>query len=202
MKTLIVKYLPRAERSHTAKLLEAFVQHACIEDTVQVDLCEEVPEMFIKNNLLAYVHRNYLDEEISLSQEALLRKNDMFCTQLMEAQKVVLAFPMHNFSLPAIFKAWFDSVMQKGKTFSVDEDGYHGLLQARKAVIFMASGGMYEGDMAAINHASTLAKFNLQFMGIDAVEVISVGGMNLPDGKADERLEQAICKARSFAGEW
>ncbi len=202
METLIVKYLPRGERSHTGKLLDAFVNAAGIYDAVCLDLCEDVPENFVKNNLLAYVERNYLGQDITASQEFMLRQSDMFCSQLLEAKKIVMAFPMHNFSLPAIIKSWFDSVMQKNRTFSVDKDGYHGLLPASKAVIFMASGGIYEGDTAGYDFALPLARHELSFMGVDEVLSAVAPGMNLPDGRADERLEAGICRAREIGFDW
>ena len=48
---------------------------------------------------------------------------DRMTTQLKSANIIVVAFPMYNFSMPAIVKAWFDSVMQRGVTFGNETDG-------------------------------------------------------------------------------
>ena len=36
-------------------------------------------------------------------------------------------------------KAWFDAVAQKGKTWTVGESGYEGLMQEREALVLMTS---------------------------------------------------------------
>ena len=40
---------------------------------------------------------------------------DRMTEQLKSADIVAIAYPMNNFSMPAPVKAWFDSVMLKGK---------------------------------------------------------------------------------------
>ena len=41
MKTLIVSYLPRGKRSHTKKLLDAFLDSAAEQELEHLDLLEE-----------------------------------------------------------------------------------------------------------------------------------------------------------------
>ncbi len=70
-------------------------------------------DMLIDNNLLAYINRNILGQKLSPNEEKLLSKMDRMAAELKSADIVVVAFPMYNFSMPAIVKALFDSVMQK-----------------------------------------------------------------------------------------
>ncbi len=202
MATLIVQYLPRGERSHTRVLLDAFQAAAGNEPLQVIDLCRHTPDMLVQDNLLAYVKRNYLGQEITPAEDALLAKSDELRDRLREADRVVLATPMHNFSVPAVVKAWLDAVIQKGFTFSVDTTGYHGLLKARQAAVLYASGGIYEGERAALDFLGPLVKLGFGMMGITEVALINAGGMNLPDGKAEERQVAAAQRAAELARRW
>jgi len=116
MKTLLVKYTPRNERSNTKKLLDAFREKIRNSETEELDLCSDVPDMFLEENLLAYIQRNYLGNALTPEQKKLMSKMDRMTEQLKSADIVVVAFPMNNFSMPAAVKAWFDSVILKGQT--------------------------------------------------------------------------------------
>jgi FMN-dependent NADH-azoreductase len=123
MKTLIVKYIPRNEQSTTKKLLDVFKEEIGTSDVEELDLVNDVPDMLLDNNLLAHINRNILGQKLSPDEEKLLSKMDRMATQLKSADIVVVAFPMYNFSMPAIVKAWFDSVIQRGVTFGQGYDG-------------------------------------------------------------------------------
>lgn len=189
MKTLVVSYLPRGERSHTKKLLDAFLETAD-SDVEHLDLLEDLPDVFLGDNLLSYVKRHYLGEELTADEKASLAKMDRMTQQLKAADLVVLAFPMHNFSFPAIVKGWFDSVMQKGETWDIDENGYIQLMTGKKALVLMASGGIYEGDTAGYEHAISLAQVEFGFMGFET-HVVTAAGMNmLPDPEETVKAKQ------------
>jgi FMN-dependent NADH-azoreductase len=127
---------------------------------------------------------------------------DRMTAQVKRADIVVLAFPMYNFSLPAAVKAWFDSVMQKGETWTGADGGYRGLMQGKKALILMASGGAYNGKMASWEHAVSLAKVEFTFMGFDEVKAVTAEDLNRdPDG-AERRLAAAQERVRLLAREW
>jgi FMN-dependent NADH-azoreductase len=113
MKTLIVKYIPRYEQSNTKKLLDAFIEEINNSNVEELDLLDDVPDMLLDKNLLAYINRNFLGLKLLPDEGKLLSKMDRMAAQLKSADIIVIAFPMYNFSMPAIVKAWFDSVMQK-----------------------------------------------------------------------------------------
>src|SRR5258708_11303320 len=115
MKTLIVRYTP-SKKSKTKTLLDAFRQEIAHSEIEELDLCSNVPDLFSVDALEAYFAR--VDGDVPFdSPVPELSKMDHMTAQLMSADVVVIAFPMHNFSLPATVKAWFDSVMLYGQTF-------------------------------------------------------------------------------------
>jgi FMN-dependent NADH-azoreductase len=68
MKTLLVKYTPRNERSNTKKLLDTFNEKIKNSGIEELDLSNDVPDMFLVDNLAAYIQRNYLGQNLSPEQ--------------------------------------------------------------------------------------------------------------------------------------
>ncbi len=203
MKTLLVKYTPREERSTSKKLLDAFRNEIKNSQIEVLDLCIDVPDMFDVASMSAYIHRNYLKENISDEQTKVLKKMDAMTRQIKSADIVVVAFPMHNFSTPAPVKAWFDSVMLKGQTWDVSDGKYFGLMDGKKALILVSTGGFYTREpMINWEHALSLAKIEFQFMGFSDIRAILNEGMNAGDQVQSENLGRSIDTVRKIAKEW
>jgi len=202
-KTLIVKYTPRNERSSTKKMLDAFVSGIKNSEIEEIDLTKDVPDLFLEQNLAAYIHRNYLGKELDDEQKKILGKMDRMTRQLKSADIVVVAYPMNNFSMPAPVKAWFDSVMLKGETWAVKDGKYLGLMGGKKALALVSAGGMYDqGPMASWEHALSLTKVEFQFMGYSDIRGILAGGMNAGEDTKTTNLEQSISQVRQIAQQW
>src|SRR5918996_3568418 len=147
MKTLIVRYIPRYEQSNTKKLLDVFIDEISNSNVEELDLLDNVQDMLLDNNLLAYINRNFLGLELLPDEEKLLSKMDRMAAQLKSADIVVVAFPMYNFSMPAIVKAWFDSVIQRGVTFGERKDDHSVISNdGKKALTLISSGGVYSNE--------------------------------------------------------
>ena len=203
MKTLLVKYTPREERSTSKKLLDAFRNEIKNSQIEVLDLCIDVPDMFDVTSMSAYIHRNYLKENISDEQTTILKKMDSMTQQIKSADIVVVAFPMHNFSTPAPVKAWFDSVMLKGQTWDNSDGKYFGLMEGKKALILVSTGGFYTKEpMINWEHALSLAKLEFQFMGFSDIRAILNEGMNVGDQVQSENLGKSIDVVRKIAKEW
>jgi FMN-dependent NADH-azoreductase len=202
MKTLVVKYLPRGDRSHTKKLLEAFLDSVQGTEIEQLDLCEDVPDLFLPERLACYIQRDYLGQELSAEQKELFATMDRMSDQLVAADAVVLATPMHNFSFPAVVKAWFDSVMLKGKTWGAGEEGFFGMMTGKRALMLMASGGVWKDDLAFMEHGESLANVEFSFMGYNPVETVRAAGMNMPGWDIDAIVAERCVKVREIAQSW
>ena len=203
MKTLLVKYTPREERSTSKKLLDAFRNEIKNSQIEVLDLCIDIPDMFDVESMGAYIHRNYLKEDISEEQKKVLKKMDAMTQQIKSADIVVVAFPMHNFSTPAPVKAWFDSVMLKGQTWDASDGKYFGLMEGKKALILVSTGGIYTKEpMISWEHALSLAKIEFQFMGFTDIRAILNEGMNAGDQIQAENLGRSIDTVRKIAKEW
>jgi FMN-dependent NADH-azoreductase len=205
MKTLIVKYIPRNEQSNTKKLLDAFREEISIPDVEELDLLDDVPDMLLDNNLLAHINRNILGLELLPVEEKLLSKMDRMAAQLKSADVVVVAFPMYNFSMPAIVKAWFDSVIQKGITFGERKDDHMVISNAgKKALTLISSGGVYSNESLSLRreHALSLSILEFQFLGYSDVRGVLAEGMAKEEEIKQTNLNKSINQVRTIAKEW
>jgi len=120
--------------------------------------------------------------------------------QVLDAKRIVIVFPMYNFSLPAAVKAWVDCIVQKDRTFEIDDQGqYLGLCHEKKGLILMTAGADYTDEpYKSMNFASTLMEACFGFMGIASHSIVAAGLNQYPDkvdeiiGAAQEDIKQFI----------
>ena len=59
---------------------------------------------------------------------------DQLIDELMQADTLVIALPMYNFTIPSMLKAWVDHVARAGVTFQYTDTGPVGLLSGKKPI--------------------------------------------------------------------
>ena len=93
--------------------------------------------------------------------------------ELERSDILLIATPMHNFTLPAALKLWVDYVLRIHRTFSSSAEGKVGLLRDRPVYVVVGSGGVHQGEQARQPDfltpylrqvLNTLGLFNLQFI--------------------------------------
>lgn len=102
---------------------------------------------------------------------AALAPSDALVEELKWADVVVIGTPMYNFNVPAALKAWIDQVARAGLTFRYTSSGPVGLLENKRAIVAMASGGTPLG--APADFVSPWLRHILGFMGITDVSVVA-----------------------------
>lgn len=202
-KTLVVQYTPRVG-SNTQKMLDYFIETNQDKTVITVlDLADNAPDLLLKDNLNPVVARNFGGVQLSDEQQKLLQKNDQLTEQLLATDYVVLATPVYNYSLPATVKAWFDAVIQAGKTFTATEKGLVGLAENTQAVMLTTSGSDFGMEpMKSINFATPLAATCFNLMGIASEEPITVFGTQQYADTLDELLEASKSKIDALSQKW
>ena len=119
--------------------------------------------------------------------------------QFLAADLVVIATPMWNFNAPPMLKAFIDTILVAGKTFKYTATGPVGLATGKKAVLCIASGGVYEGAMAAYDTLTPMLKTQLGFIGVTDVTVLNAPGQGGGGEKAAASTAAAIEKAKAAA---
>jgi FMN-dependent NADH-azoreductase len=134
------------------------------------------------------------------NEKKLLFKMDRMAVQLKTADIVVVTFPMYNFSMPAIVKAWFDSVMQKGVTFGIETYGQIATSNAgKKALTLISSGGVYSNkSYPNKEHVLSLSNLEFQYMGYSDVRGILAEGMDMSEEFKQTNLNKSICQVQEI----
>jgi FMN-dependent NADH-azoreductase len=108
----------------------------------------------------------------------------------LQAADVVIGLPIYNFGVPASLKAWIDLVARAGVTFRYTEYGPKGLLEGKRAIVSVASGGTPIGS--EIDFATGYIRHVLGFIGITDVEIV----------KADRRPPASASRASISPAPW
>lgn len=181
----------RYSDSITRQVSELVVEHlkesATLQKVIKRDVAVGVPfinEVWINSNFTA-------PEERTEEQKTALSFSDELVAELKKSDYIVMATPIYNFSIPAVLKAWIDLIARAGLTFSYTENGPVGLLENKKAIVVMASGGVPIGS--EMDMASGYLKFVLGFIGIHDVTIIDASVIDyLDDDENTHRVKLQI----------
>ncbi len=122
-------------------------------------------------------------------QQAKVDYSDSLIAEVQQADTLVIALPMYNFSLPSMLKAWVDHIARAGVTFKYTESGPVGLLQDKKVYLVAAMGGVH--DSAASDFLRPYMKLIMSFVGLTDVEFITADGLNMGPERREQGIEQA-----------
>lgn len=120
----------------------------------------------------AWIGANFTPEDQRTpAQATTLALSDALVAEVKAADTLVIGVPIYNFGVPAALKAWVDQIARAGVTFRYTEAGPTGLLEGKRAVLVIASGGTESGS--AIDFATTYMRHVLGFVGITDVQVVT-----------------------------
>ena len=133
------------------------------------------------------------EDKRSTEQEAALQISDTLVAELKEADVLVMASPIYNFTVPASLKSWFDQVARANVTFEYTEKGPKGLLENKRAIVAVASGGTEVGSDA--DYCTPYIRHFLGFLGITDVTFVAADQLMGPAAeKAMKAAEKTIKK--------
>ncbi len=179
---LIVEVSPRgpesASRKVTRKLEERLKAEYPSAEIIHRDLVSDsLPHL--DGVTLKVISTKDAAEAQKLKQSASL--SDKLTDELLASDLLVIATPTWNFSIPSSLKAWIDLVVRPGKTFSYTNDGVLGLARGKKAILVLASGGVFtEGPWQSWDFVDPYLRKILSFIGIDSVQTVRAEGINIP----------------------
>jgi FMN-dependent NADH-azoreductase len=138
----------------------------------------------------AWVGANFTPEaDRTDAQRDILALSDTLVAELKAADTIVIGLPIYNFGVPAALKAWVDQVARAGVTFKYSEYGPKGLLEGKRAIVAVASGGTEAGS--DIDFATGYIRHVLRFIGITDVDFVTADRLMVDaDGTMAKALEQ------------
>ncbi|MBJ6364335.1 FMN-dependent NADH-azoreductase [Paenibacillus sp. GCM10012307] len=126
--------------------------------------------------------------------------------QFIAADKVIVANPVWNFSIPAILKAYIDVISMPGVTFKPSNNGLRGLgglegTQGKKRVVHIQASGtvLSHGEFQDVEFSHSYLKAVLKLMGVEFIEAIYVEGTHQYPEQAQEIKDQALERAAELA---
>ncbi len=188
-KTLHIDASARTESSVSRKLSAEIVSKIGGQ-IIRRDLNEALPHITAD-----WVDANFTpaDQRTQTHKEA-LQLSDTLVDELAQSDTIVIGLPIYNFGVPASLKAWIDMIARAGVTFRYTENGPVGLLDGKRAILVVASGGTPVGS--AIDFATSYLKHVLGFVGIDNVDVIAADRLAV---EGDAAVEQARTRLNALA---
>lgn len=160
------RYQGSLTRDVSQAVIEQLTTQGIIEQVHHRDLATGLP--FVDEQ---WIQANFTDPDQRLdTQKERLAFSDSLVNEVQQADVLVIASPIYNFSIPAVLKAWIDMVARARMTFRYTENGPVGLLKDKKAILVMASGGVPIGS--EMDLASKYLKQVLGFLGITDVTLI------------------------------
>jgi FMN-dependent NADH-azoreductase len=130
----------------------------------------------------------------SEAQKEALAASDAMVAELQAADVIVIGTPVYNFSVTAAMKAWIDLIARAGVTFQYTESGPKGLLEGKRAIIAIASGGTpVDSD---IDFAGRYIRHILGFIGITDVEFVKADSLG---NGGEEKIADAHAQIDAIA---
>lgn len=148
----------------------------------------------------AYKVRNFGGLAISKELSEAIAPMDKMTAQFKNADLIVLATPMHNFSLPGIVKVYFDAVMQSGEVFKYEDLKQIGLMNQSRFLTIYTSMGTYLGEYGYMNNLETILKIELEFMGFEKYDFVHAATGN--HITVDAQLKKAQQRIDELVEEW
>lgn len=125
-------------------------------------------------------------------QNNALALSDEIIDEVKAADTIVISAAIYNFNIPSTLKAWIDQIGRVGVTFRYTENGPVGLLENKKVIFALASGGTDIGS--EVDFATDYLRFIMGFVGITDVHFVLAKGQDTADAHAslDALLGEAI----------
>ncbi|TDQ41074.1 FMN-dependent NADH-azoreductase [Aureibacillus halotolerans] len=202
-KVLFIKANDRpAEQSVSVKLYDTFLESYRAnhpeDDITELNLFDlNLPYYGNKAITSMYKRANELEmttEEADLSQTIV-----QYLDQFLAAEKIVIAFPLWNFTVPAPLVTYLSYIMQAGKTFRYTANGPEGLASDKTVALLTARGGNYSGDLANAEMALRLVSQTLGLAGITTPELVIVEGHNAAPEQAENIIATGVDQAKTLA---
>lgn len=120
--------------------------------------------------------------------------SEQLVTELESSDVLLIATPMHNFTVPAALKLWIDYVLRIHRTFSAGPEGKTGLLRDRPVYVLVGSGGFHQGERARQpDFLTSYLRHVLNTLGLFDVHFSYLQGLVF----GDEAVSHALGDARA-----
>lgn len=152
------------------------------------------------NTILTGLYKESKGIEMTPDEKIAADTANFYLDQFLASDKIVFAFPMWNFTVPAPLITYVSYLSQAGKTFKYTAEGVIGLAGDKKVALLTARGGDYSLEAMQANEMTLrYMKAILQFWGIHQPEVVVIEGHAQYVDRSSEIIESGL-KETAAAG--
>ena len=193
MQTLIINAHPDPQNKTaycTNRLVDCLTEK--LPDATVLNLYnEDIPELTAETLPL---YGSVYDDKSSLSkreQQILARRAELI-EQFKAADRLIIAMPMHNFTVTSRLKDYVDNIIMGGQTFQFSENGPQGLMGGHKALLVQSSGSVYStGPLAPWEQSYPFLRTVFGMLGFDSTDIVRAEGTMDPHIGPDVAVERA-----------
>lgn len=191
MNILILNGCIRGEASRTYRLLHAFLK----------EMQTSLPKNCTCTQLdLADLPLRPLTGTFFEEREQLLSENNRshprfdYAHQFAEADRIILAAPFWDLSIPAIVKIYIENISLDSITFGCNEEGMYGMCKAKDLLFLTTRGGIYSGT--PLEQSARYIEALCSMFGIRKFRCIVAEGMDFFPEKESSIMAKAIEEAK------
>ncbi|MEA5603344.1 FMN-dependent NADH-azoreductase [Nostoc sp. UHCC 0252] len=195
---------PRGERSHSRELSKEFVsawRAAHPEDAIAYRDLGHHPVPHVDEAWIAAAfsppetHTPELTEAIRISDELV--------DEFLAADRYVFGVPMYNFNIPSTFKAYIDQIVRINRTVALNDQGFKGLVEGKKAVVITARGGDFSPTSPAVAYdfQEPYLRTIFGFIGVTDIQFINANSLNEGDART-QSLAEARAAIQDAIAQW
>ncbi|MBP1904059.1 FMN-dependent NADH-azoreductase [Paenibacillus turicensis] len=195
-----------ADQSPTVQLYDAFLQNykeANPSDQITELNLFEVDLPYYDNNMMNGLFKLANGYPVIAEEQQMADVANKYLDQFMAADKVVFAFPLWNFTVPAQLVTYIGYLSQAGKTFKYTAEGPVGLITDKKVALLNARGGVYsEGPAASVEMSLNFVKTMLGLWGVNNADVVVIEGHNQFPDRKDQIIADGLKAAAELASKF
>ena len=183
----------RGEQSRTKKLAEAFLAELGKRENISVERLTLMDEPLIPFSNGFFWQREHLLETGELNHPRF-----RYAHRFQQAERIVIAAPFWDLSVPALLKVYIENLCVQGITFDCNEiNGCFGVCKAEKMLFLTTRGGAMESS--AMDNGTKYLGDMAKFFGIPSFEVIAADALDMGLEPVETILNRAIARAKETA---
>jgi FMN-dependent NADH-azoreductase len=196
---LYIRCSPKTSGSHSSKFAQEFVdslaQTLPVSNIVLRDLSQApIPHVSSQHTLASEKQESMRND----AEQQALQLSDTLIKELEATDVLVIATPMHNYTVPSVLKAWIDHVVRAHRTIKLTPQGKVGLIGDKRTYIIVSSGGHHTRQPAwQPDFLTPYLTEILRTVGITSIEFIYLEAMN----HGPEAAKYAVVQARLHTNE-
>lgn len=203
MNVLVVKANNRPD-GISSKMYETLMERIQDADHLSINIYDVFEEDMPAFGQDFFNAMNKKQNGLALSdiEQRLLAAKQKAMDALKEAEIIVFAFPLWNFSIPANLKTFVDYVAAAGFSFRYSPEGkLIQLMTDKKLILLNARGGFYSTpDRAPLEMAVTYMKNTFHGMfGMEILGEVIIEGHNAMRDKSNEIIEAGLKQVAELA---